>query len=509
MLNDYLSSFLTQYVADKEVLPDIEFHNNSIFHPIHQYISDRIHLDIDSDSTEEMIISETMGQIDDILRDTENADYVATLDKAANNLSMEVSKAFNTLRYEVAEEVDVLRRLIAEKVNEYLRKENASILINGETANIADFTVIKWDNLRSMNYVQHIFDLVKTKFGIDVSDITRGNVKYVRNKLIQSEHKTVSLNSEIRQSIVDSIDRVVTTRNTDEIDDALDIILNSTRYTTYCKNLYNRMAVENDIADDLAWILDRADLIHSTIKAFDNIVINISDESKASILQNLKCVEITTTLSEYFILFCKNVQYKGKLIINKNMINNQELNEFSKSGGKIEDISRYIRAYYHDTDIPVTGISTTLVTSTKDKVNELVTSSDAKIKSKARVLLAKSTANAYMHVLNQYLLNMEDSRIPEGMSSEEFYQMKYRIINRTVDNINSSDENVEDALYRFLLETFYKDSIVQKLYVYMGKEYPKILTQYDNINEDTVLKIVDNYVVAALVAEYLVVAHCK
>jgi hypothetical protein len=43
----------------------------------------------------------------------------------------------------------------------------------------------------------------------------------------------------------------------------------------------------------------------------------------------------------------------------------------------------------------------------------------------------------------------------------------------------------------------------------MGKEYPKILTQYDNINEDTVLKIVDNYVVAALVAEYLVVAHCK
>jgi hypothetical protein len=191
------------------------------------------------------------------------------------------------------------------------------------------------------------------------------------------------------------------------------------------------------------------------------------------------------------------------------MINNQELNEFSKNNGKAEDIGRYIRAYYHSTDIPVAGVSTSLVLSTKDKVNELITSSDVKIKSKARVLLAKSTANAYMHILNQYLLNLDDSRIPEGMTQKEFYQMKFYIINRTVDNINSSDENVEDALYRFLLETFYKNSIVQKLYVYMGKEYPKILTQYDNIDEDTVLKIVDNYVVAALVSEYLIAVHCK
>jgi hypothetical protein len=509
MLNDYLSSFVTQYTADKDVLPDIEFLDNSIFHPIHQYISDRIHLGIDSDSTEEMIISETISQIDTILSDTENADYVATLDKAANNLSMEVSKAFNTLRYEIAEEVDTLRELISEKVNEYLQKENASILIDGKTSTITDFTVVKWDNLRSMNYVQHIFDLVKTRFGTDVSDVNRGNVKYIRNKLIQSEHKTISLNDEIKQSILDSIDRVVTTRNADEIDDALDIIFNSTRYATYCKNLYNRMSVGNTVADDLAWVLDRVDLIHSTIKAFDHIVINISDESKATILQNLKCVEVTTTLAEYFILFCKNVQYKGKLIINKNMINNQELNEFSKNNGKAEDIGRYIRAYYHSTDIPVAGVSTSLVLSTKDKVNELITSSDVKIKSKARVLLAKSTANAYMHILNQYLLNLDDSRIPEGMTQKEFYQMKFYIINRTVDNINSSDENVEDALYRFLLETFYKNSIVQKLYVYMGKEYPKILTQYDNIDEDTVLKIVDNYVVAALVSEYLIAVHCK
>lgn len=508
MLSSFVAGFAVQYMRDKDELPDIKFTDDSVFSQVCDFITEHIDLNISSDATEEEILMEAMNQIESILQNTDYVEYTSVLQKAANGLSKDVSNAFDLLRNSIHNEVSALYEEISVKRDEYLKKAGADVLAKDSSPSL-DFGIIKWENLRNLNYVQNLFEVVKNTTNVNASELLQSNVANVKNKLYQGGFNPIEISEDIRTKLIDDVDKVLSTRNKEEISEAIGIFLKPTRYNGYCNNLNKRMSLGNNVDEDMVFVMDRISLVRDIAKGLNDVQLNLSEDTLNKIRDNIKKVDITSTLGEYFLLFCKEKIYKGKLIINENLINNDELNKFSRDGGKLEDIAYYLKLNYGERQIPVGGISTTSVIENKAKLQQGIEEHNAKIKSKSRMLMSKSLTSAYMHVMNNYLKDIEDSRLPEGISKDDFYKHNYHLINITMNQLHGKDNNIEDALYTFILALFYRGTIVQNLYTYMGKEYPKLLQQYDSVDEDDVLKLVDNYVVATLVSEYLTKGHCK
>jgi hypothetical protein len=508
MFQEYINGFAVQYVRDKEELPEIKFLENSMFYQVCQFLANNIHLNISSQATEDEIIYEAMSQLETILQNPEYNEYVLELQKASNFLSRDVSKAFDILRRDIAEEVTALYEDIRLKTDDYLKKAGADVLTLDNKPS-TDFGVIKWDNLRNLSYVQNIFDVVKITTNLVPTPVTAMNINSIRNKIMQPGFQPIEISDEIKTNIVDAIDKMLTNRSSEEVKEAIDIFFLPIRYSTYCNTLSKYMDRGNNIDENLIEISNRIALVNDIIRAIGNLQIDLSEETLGKLSNNVSKVKTTTTLGEYFTLYCKEVVYKNKLIINENMINGDELAKFSRTNGQLEDIAYYLRSFFSDKKVPVGGVTTDSVIESKAKVKEMIESQNIIIKSKAKMLMGKSLGSAYLHVMNDYLKNVDESRLPQGVSKDDYYKRNYSLVTRTMDSLHGKDNNVEDALYKFLLELNYSGTIIQSLYNYMGKEYPKLLQQYDSINEDSILNIVDNYVVSTLITEYLLKSHCK
>lgn len=504
------SGFEALMLQNVSSLPDIRISAKSGLINLFNELVGKVSLRLESDATDKEIVSETMSIIESMLNDPDYANLTADIQRAANALSKEVSQAFYTLRGPLHDQVSSISAEVRSRTDNNLRIQGAESLIAEDATPSVDFAIVNWGNLKNMAYATSILDTVNAMTGLKGYDIERGDLQYARKAMQKQEgFQIIELNKEIKDELIQLINKVVNSREIDELADTFEIFLSPSRFTGYCNNMHRYSGVTDDLAGACAWVLNRVELVRSVTKAINTIPLNLSDQTKESLFSNLKKIEAVATLGEYFLLYCRERMFKDKLILNSNMINNEELVKFRNQGGTVEDIAYYLRVFHKQAPVPFDGVATERILGRRQDVKEQIKQADGKLQMRKKIIMGKAVYGAYVDTLTSYLQNLGEEVLPEGVSAKDFFKENFFRVKYTAERLHGSDDNIEDALYTFLLDTWYDKTLVKTLFSYMGREYAKMIQQYDNLDEGDMIKLTDNLIVSSLVSEYLMRMHCE
>lgn len=494
------AALLEQYIDD---LPDVVFSEDSEFAQIHQFISEKIQVAIDPDTSVSDAINMIVDQIEAIMADPANNSRLADLDRAAGLLTQQVSGSFQQLRYNISDQVDALASEINEEFTKELRSQGAEILLGDQEEPSVDFGVIRWGTLSQGNYVNEVIENASAIAGLRDKKVSQTNWNYIKNKLPLQGFQPIDIHQDIFADFCDKVNNVVTTHNLEECTDVLRIFLKAQRFSGFCNNI-GRKATGRP--EDFSWLLDRVNLVKQVLKAVAIVPMDLSDETKAKLQDNVKLVRQGVSAAEFYLLVLKE-KYQNSLILSPELLNGEVLTKFTNSGGTMADIAYHLRAYYDEVAVPMAGVDLNRVLEFKTRVNEIITSKNAQVKMKMTVIKAKAMNAAFHRILDNYLRTLPQEALPENHSPKSFYLDKYPQITKVMDQFQAQQDNVTDAVYRFVLAVWHDGQLVQTLFNYLGKEYVRLAERADIKNDENTVAVADAYVVATLVGEYFAKRH--
>lgn len=486
-------------------LPSVEFMESSAFSRVHQFFMEHLQLDLDSATTDEEIIDTVISQLEALMVNPNHVSTTTTLDLSAGKLTQEVSGAFNLLRHNVSDLVSSLSAEIGAAQGIELRRAGAEVLVSESAAPSTDFGVLQWGQLQTRLYVGEVIDATCRACDILNKEISPSNVVYALRKLPLPDFKEIDLNEDAKNDLLDKLTRVVTSSNRDEIAGVFSAVISGSEFNRHCNEL---KAWANETPDGYSNVLSRTKLITQVVKGLATIPIDLATETMTSLTHNINLLRTANYIGEFYLIDIM-MKREGILILSKNLLNGPEVAKLTAAGGSFADVAYHIRAGYEGREIPMTGISTARVLEFRENVNKTIAEQNANLMTKMKIVKSKAMNKAYHNVLNTYLLSLTPEVLPENISLKDFYQTHYPKIVNTLDRFRSKQDNVEDALYAFILQVWHNNSLVQTLYNYLGREYTKLAESENGAADDSAVANVDAYVVSTLVGEYITKRHCK
>lgn len=496
-------SFAVMLAEKFDDLPDIFFAETSELGKIYQYIIEHIQIGTVEDMDLEDLVFMITSQIEALMADPKHIDELVKLDRAANLLTKEVSGAFQVLRYNVADLVGSLLDEVLKANDKELIAQGAEVLINDDTKPATDFGVINWGSLGQYNYINEVIEVCSGIAKLNNREISNININYLKNRIPLMGFVSIDLNDENFEMITDQLNKAISAYNIDDIKDAFRAFITPVRYTGFANNIKKKSVQIN--ADDYSWLFERVKIMKAIIKALDLLSIDLSEQTLSNLNNNKKLVHKLCYVAEFYLIFVKD-KLKDSLILSKQLVNGDNLTKFENAGGTKFDISYHIRAFFEDRTIPMMGVPLNTVVEFREKVDAIITSKNDQVKMKMKMFKTKAMNKAFFNTLTSYLRSLTKEVIPEQYTVETFYGEKFPMIDRILNNFQYQTDNVEDALYKFVLHVWYDNTIIQTLYNYLGREYVKIAASSSE-NQEQDLVIADAYVVATLIGEYFTKRH--
>lgn len=490
-INHNLKTIINQSSLDR--LPILNLKPNNEINRIVDFFG-YFHVELPEGISEEEKTEILLDKLTEYMTASENKEYLSQLEKICGNFAIELNNKFDILSDTISPLVKEIYMDVNNKFESLLKRNNAENLISElATPETTKFEFLKWSGLSSavINDTNTI-DLVTDLCNIKNKELNHINANTALTKIIQPDFKEFDY-KEIYETNKDIISNYFNENykniNEDDADRYFKLVISKNAYIDF----FIRQ-VKNSFVDIKSTVLNISKIVfdcnnfldfYDTIKK--HIELNVSEQAKQNILNNLNSVRNSCYISLFYCLYLKKSVFNGKLILSKTLINFPEFKKIEKAGLDLVFIASYLKAYYTDKPVPVLGIDTKSVIESTAKVKNDLQKINTQILMDKNIIFNKCLYNATKDVfINSFdkicdILGHTDELLLDTLKQRYFSK-----IDISIAGLAGNLGKVEDALYVLIMNTFYKDTLTYNMYTSINRNYLLMLTANKDINKDDI-----------------------
>lgn len=451
------------------------------------------------------IVEQIANAYDSVKKCPEHAKCFEEISTIANKLGENVVNIFNILSTVINPEVENLVESI---------KKRTAIILEGSGNEILVQKDIKTDTLKRMTWVTYFNILGGIENLINVYNATYGHdFNYlpadVDYAITHSDLKIelMNIHPETKTSMMNAITEK--TGNGTQIQAAFflfDVITDPFKFDELFKSTVISTIDDKTMSSGLKATCRAVENLYPVLKLFRETTFDITDEMQDVLSANIVRVETLFKILGFTIAAAR-YNYKDALMIDVELINSDNEEKFHEAGGTDEDIVKYMRTFYKDTEyftLPTVGITVDEIISAKANVNEQFRIEEQTKLKNAEMLQHSALIQATNEVMESYLLSTPDEKIPENENKESFLRYAINKSKAAAAFIMSDgDNNLSSVLFNIIIDLFYHDTILGTAHEMFGEELIKQAKLNDNIDENIANEI-DVTVASRIVSKFLV-----
>jgi len=472
-------------------IPEFTLKPNSDFNLISASLSS---LAVTSSNTDNMKdqVGKTFDSLSEYVQDTTNIVRLQSLEYASKNFASILENSYNTFHNGVTPTVESLRTRIETRYVELMKREKAEeLLASPSEPSEADYTFIAWDNFKTPIRQTEIIEAACANAGISSPVLSITNQGYIIQKLnFGSEFSNVKLSAEVTATALEKLVATFNTTATEtEIKSFLDLITSSVAYTnfslTYQAKITSGKAPALEVISAIQQTTALAKMVQSAASVLSDV---LGAETVTTITANAEALNKTLYGIQYWILVCKELKFKSKLVITKDILNQETFESFTQDGGSISDVHNYIKAFHLDSKpIPLDGIKADVIKNTD--VAERLLKASSQLKYNQTLIRSKCLLGAYDLVMQQFATETLASEKYTGNAAQVFKHSFQSAATSKANSLAGDISNLDKALYDVVVNVFYKDDLVSVLYKYLGKNFDSLVTNSaSDITDTDILK---------------------
>ena len=501
------TSFNAQLESSLLDLPDVFFKDNldGISNNVNT-IGDMVELKLpekgmDFEERAGLILGKASMYIEAMHNSPEYYGYFKSLDTIAHRLGQSVLATFNVLKNEITPEVDKLKAEVEKLVATRLQQDGKNIVLENTGKISTNYNILEWENLISrVGGAQMIVDKFKTLSDGYSINFNMSDLNNVVRKLELDEE--IVLDPEAEKDTEERIEEVSNVVPDEEIKELFKLVRDKYAYAKAAHNLISATLNTNVSSKALELITPILDHQYDVVRRMKNVALNLPEEYINKIHANIdKVLAMFDTAAYAYLVLRKH--YGASLVIDTNTINGDQMDEFKSKGGKLEDVTKYLMVYYPTGNIPDTGIDiSTMMKAKQDTDNKYGAMMSSMISNRNAILRQYNNA-ALRDTLNKYLMEMPVNKLPDNTNNEQFMQMKKGLVLKACNSLDASeDENMDNVLYAFVINTHYEGTAVMEAHNLFGAEMVKQIEANKDINNDT-YSMIDAKVAASMCANFI------
>lgn len=484
-----ISNFADSLSEDIQRLPNIQFNENvSSLNQYAEIIQNAVLSRCDETKLKnpETRTAELLSKYDELRSSGLFNSVFELLDQTAGYLSSGLNTSFIKLQDDVAPEVNDLEQALStvnESADDHIVEDGGDVEPEPTDNASANMHILNWQAYTNLLGGKEVLvDYHKNNYKYASENFT--DVQYV----IGSGKLTIEpIEGVNRQQLDREIGRVVNKMCGDNATAAFDM-MNVFKVATD-PHEFNRnvnalqiVASGSDIGNHIDTLTDFITTTNSVLRAAEKCRFNLSAKACEQIANNLKKVHELMMLEGYALLAARK-NYRNALVINRHTINGDVYDEFIDQGGKMVDINRYLN-FYHPSSrsktLPVKGIYLKSVLDAKQDLATHYTEDLKRNTAKQNRLKLERKMRETNALLNDYLANVPDTRIPEGMSRAEYVRSNQRYVDSVVTQLDRDpDHNTQRLLYDFVFQTQYFGTPLPHLHSQMSERLVTQLNRND------------------------------
>lgn len=502
---------------------DVRYRTDSTLGQTINTITESVAFKLPADLSEEDYQRTVINSLDQYMESDEGKYNYNILQDHALKLADQYNNALTTLKTTVAEQVEYLSEKISEQSKKRMANSTGYYELNEETIlATANFNMF---DVSGITDISSIASELCTKYDFKSADgkLTPFSLKYILEKIPDVEE--VKLSPATYDKIIDHIfqtkfDQCKKCLNSQIADIKTQIrqfvysVTSSIGYNIlknrlFKKDIYQGQINCNTIKNCMSFLN-----MYPSLNVFTDEDLELSDQTKEQLNKNFEILsEINKCCAIVLVLADK--KYEDVLVIGADLINKKEFDKFQElGGGTLEDIQDFLRLYhnqnkddilYHQSGhlgISVNGIEMNTIYLKMQNTKAKLLESQNIIKTKLTSLKNNSIRNSFEYVIKEYINDIITNNPQMIMSKETPVQFRHRAMeyakNALQNLVRTDTSNVQDTLYSFILNTWYKDSLVSAIYYRLGAEIVSNLTANGVFDNDTA-----NYIDAAVMSEII------
>lgn len=477
-------------------IPDINIDTNSDLNLVSSNISS-LSVNINENESEAEQIVDIFSSIGEYFQDDRNISILSTIDQTSKSFASVLEQSYTTLNSTIIPLVDSLKEKILFKYQELMVRDQADNLLTSTEPSESDYTFLNW-NISSSD--QH--DIISTaceNVNISSRELSPINLSYVIAKLaFTKEFADINLTNEVNAHIVEELCKSLDSIPPEYVKRFWRLVTNANDYVNFCSDIQLKLrSGKNEVQYCLEFIefIRLATIFINVVKR--QVADDLNGDTLQDIANNVDTFIKTLYGIKYWIVFLKEIRFKGNLILDSTIINGETYADFLKEGKTVSDIYKYLKAFFYNVQIPKTGIALASVISAD--VDEKLSKINDRIKSNETFIRSKNLIAAYQFVISRFVQDEAATTAFPSLSEQSMKLAFIKLANANATILAGNQDNIDNALYLTIINLFYNNSLVGTLYKYLGKNFSDLVDTEGDLDNDIILKSQCSAVIELLV----------
>lgn len=487
-----IASYSTMLAADLRKLPDLSFADKSP------------ELQVQAEALQDAVIAscnpaklanpdtrveELLSAYDRLKASGLYDSLFSAMNDTANMLAQGINKSYTILSEEIAEKVEEIEedvdRNIAADTEDQVEEDSEA----GDNV-AASMHTLDWAMyINSLGGYEFLVNNYKDKYNYPTNNFSDISYACHKGKMAIT---SLNQNNELRDELAKSVGKAC---GDDEIAkfNLMSVMKLATDPYAFNEAVYNLNALADSpaVGKHVAKVCAMIDAIRDVLPIAMRCKPNVSAQTRETLAANLQKVNDLLLLSGYALIPTRKY-FANSLMMTANLINGDNYDDYINQGGTLVDAHNYMRVFCksrNDIDVPAQGISGKAILSKTPELKAKFAERKQELNRKRMRAELSTSSRAVQHALVSYLDSVDDTHLPANMTRKEFMDFNTGRAIRVGDRLDASpDENRNNLLYNFVLDTHYAGTFVSDLHHRLSEAVVKEATAGDAADIDDTAK---------------------
>lgn len=221
-------------------------------------------------------------------------------------------------------------------------------------------------------------------------------------------------------------------------------------------------------------------------------LLDVSNSTMSAIMERVNVINSIVDVLTYTCIDYRRNRWEKALLVAGPAINADNLPEFEKAGGKLNDVVKYNNYFYKDIVVPNNGVSAeTLfngIKSVESKIDEEIANKKIAIDAQIKQIEFDSFCAAGSEWINN--------------NRQFFNSMDSRDCAKLLRMIGNTDKSIEDKAYNLILNSKFAGTSTIHLFNMLSKGYSEHIAQHQNLSAEDAAAI-DTRVYSRIISDRL------
>lgn len=493
-------------LGNQDTLIPLRLKDNNDLSIISQKMVEYCMMQLEADPSIELTPENIVKLLSKYQKEESGIPHFAALEKYSGLFASAYKQSMDTLKNDVHKEVHNLSTAIESLSAEILQQQGVGFLMNGGNTN-DDLELEEFDWDAKIGDTSTLLDTLKMDtrvLNLEDWNVNKCNSILKHAKAVQP---SLELDTEARLNMIKMVVDA-TGMDPDRVSLAVDIVTTKEGFYNFHwdhfanTNKVTPFSLCQKYSDSLAQL-------HPIFMQMGGIRFELSDTTYDTFNANLKNITLLFDVMKYYML-CRRDYFLNSVILDSRILNKDAMPTFIAKDGSTTDISNHLKLnyVYPEKMVPHTGIMINTVINNKNTTTEQLRLIHSTILEQKRTYRNSALYKAFNMITHEFLKTIPPEMLPKHTTKIDFIRLKGNVAKALASTIHNSDGNIEDALYKFVIDVKHNDSPVQQMYQHYAQES---IVALESMSSDTGvnLDMVEAGVCSKLVTNFLVGKFCK